>query len=1316
MNGLSHKQARRYMLAELDELLDDAQRLDLEAHLDSCPACRAEAQSFSTLTSRLRSEFHERWDAHDGPSQHVTANVRSRTRRIIMSNRVNIGLKALGGVALLVLLGFAVNFVVSQLRGHSVAANGTPDNNMPVNSLDAGDRLLAFTKVEDGNYDVYTIRADGSSLTNLTNDPAYDANPFWSPDGKHIAFESDRNGFMQIFLMDADGSNILQITNDETDHNLPLNIDGKTYPWSPDGSKILFLQSAPEGKAWTLGSINISGKNRTSLATGRISLSGVSWSPDGKYIGYVLNDSPDTASSPPDSIYIVDADGSNLREIKELIPQNESLDIKYYWSFGGQSVIFTATQNNLLQQTVYEFGPGTNTLRQKDTLKATVIDWEDEISFIRDVEKAGLSLVWQSTDGTSNTLDWDAPCWEFNARRSQDGNFAIGAYCPDNKSGFYWANSDGSTIKQLLDPLADDMIGSFGDIAWSPDDQYIAFNIATSEKTNMYILDVEESLKDPSIQPVKVVVGGGDLYLIPSWQPMTNEDVIQVEPSPQAGRRLLAFTMEKNGETDVYTVRADGSDLTNLTGDSNGSNPYWSPDGRRIAFNRNVGDRSQVFLMDADGSNVVQLTDDGDFNKLVAFEEGRDSDFNAWSPDGSKLVFVKLNFERTNDEGWMKLYVLNVGTRTQTPLTSEWGHYQSPAWSPDGKHIAFSTFSRFDEQGEPTRLSVHVVGADGSNPVDLTGSLPDGTFSIFLDWFSDGQAVLFNTYKQSDESAQVYEARLDGSLTELSRPIRANILDWWKGTALTGTPGETTVKWLRPDGTSSSLEVCPQASDTMRGASTRSKAGVLFFGVRCDRGEWRLYLANEDGTRAQKLVDPPLSTGDGVMADQAWSPDGNFIAFNISSGSGDDEMFILDVAATLNDSTLPPVWFNIGEIFSSTNSISWQPVITEETLAERLSQPYEGLVSFTSAVENGNLDIYTMRPDGSGLTNLTKDPAHDVDPYWSPDGKRIAFLSDRAGYMQIFTMNADGSDVFQVTHREADHEFAGADPWSPDGSTLVFIEKTPDGGQLIYTMEANGRNGLPLVYPPENYSSISWSPDGSHIAYIVLSEDTEPQIHVIDTSGNNTVIITDALPAGEVLYSWKYSWTQNGRAISFVAHRHIDEGQDQWVAYEAGVNGDRLVEKATSSTPMHSWEDGTAFIQGFDLSTLTWLRSDGTFSELDLLENCQPASNAQGGFLAQRSAVGSLLIGITCPNNDLWFYRSNPDGTEVNLLPASQVVAPGGLNGIFWSPADRYATLNISASGITSLYVLDVENGSILTTIPIGGGDLFHNISWQPMP
>jgi hypothetical protein len=123
MNGITHKQAKRYMLADLDGLLSESQRRDLETHLRDCEACRAESQSFSTLTSRLQSEFHSRWDVNDGPSKNVLKTIQSQTRRIIMSNRINLAFKALGGVAALLVLGLVINSVISLVSDNSSLAN-----------------------------------------------------------------------------------------------------------------------------------------------------------------------------------------------------------------------------------------------------------------------------------------------------------------------------------------------------------------------------------------------------------------------------------------------------------------------------------------------------------------------------------------------------------------------------------------------------------------------------------------------------------------------------------------------------------------------------------------------------------------------------------------------------------------------------------------------------------------------------------------------------------------------------------------------------------------------------------------------------------------------------------------------------------------------------------------------------------------------------------------------------------------------------------------------------------------------------------------
>ena len=174
-----------------------------------------------------------------------------------------------------------------------------------------------------------------------------------------------------------------------------------------------------------------------------------------------------------------------------------------------------------------------------------------------------------------------------------------------------------------------------------------------------------------------------------------------------------------------------------------------------------------------------------------------------------------------------------------------------------------------------------------------------------------------------------------------------------------------------------------------------------------------------------------------------------------------------------------------------------------------------------------------MNADGSNVTRLTNHPESDRSPAWSPDGRRIAFTSDRDGNDDIYVMNADGSNVTRLTNHPAEGRevyvmyadgsirlttAVGLSPaWSPDGRRIAF-HSNRDAKWEIYVMDADGSNVTRLTNHPAEGRFPAWSPDERRIAFQFF-RDGNFEIYVMNADGSNMTRLTNH-PGEDLWPAW----------------------------------------------------------------------------------------------------------------------------------------------------------------------------------------------------
>jgi TolB protein len=228
--------------------------------------------------------------------------------------------------------------------------------------------------------------------------------------------------------------------------------------------------------------------------------------------------------------------------------------------------------------------------------------------------------------------------------------------------------------------------------------------------------------------------------------------------------------------------------------------------------------------------------------------------------------------------------------------------------------------------------------------------------------------------------------------------------------------------------------------------------------------------------------------------------------------------------------------------------------------AAQAAAPSSGLIAFSLRGRDDNNAIYVVRPDGSGLRQLTRPQVRqgyggDSGPEWSPDGRRVAFERDLpawgADQFQVHVISANGRGERTLTAGPYDVMPA----WAPDSKRLAFVRLVIGDAvtvSSIYEVTLSGET-TELIAGTADVSP-AWSPDGRAIAFVRLIRGT-PQLFVADASGS------DVRPLG--IAGTQPAWSPDGRRLAFVSF--ADANGRTCVGRTCAANGEIYVVGADGS-------------------------------------------------------------------------------------------------------------------------------------------------------
>ena len=558
-----------------------------------------------------------------------------------------------------------------------------------------------------------------------------------------------------------------------------------------------------------------------------------------------------------------------------------------------------------------------------------------------------------------------------------------------------------------------------------------------------------------------------DVFLSPDGsstpERITDDPGLEYDPVLSPDGRWVVFTAERRGNPDLYVMQLSprGAPRLLIDADSMEDQATFSHDGKQLAFVSTASGNADVYLIDFDPQRTQLLRDAQNVTRTPSADLRP-----AFSPDGMSLLFTSDRDEPvtvvnpiTRLRGG-EIYLLDLKTGGPKRLTHAAGWDGSAAWSPDGKHIAFYSQRGLKPVFTQQQAQIWTMQVDGSDQhVLVAGDL----LAVSPEFLSDDRIAY--SRKNLDGSWELVSATLDGSDV---RPFNAGAYWGIKRGASSAfvafaASGDTSVA----EANRARQGPVPQSLGVVADAPFPRRIGnvdvdelpirgftALLSPVR-DEVVWtapggptgsELVLSALDGANRRQLI--PLGAAQGTFGGVSWSRDGDWVFF------------------TQGDHRQPEREGDVGKVRRDGTD---RRILTPDTKGSDTHPAACGrdLVVFRSA-RDGQFDLYVMRADGSDVRRLTNDPGSELFPVCSPDGSRIAFISDRdkpgSRLYELYVANvAQGlTNLTRVTTNDVQDGHPG---FSPDGAWVVF------------TSEAGGINDeeplvQSLVFGAQSYGEI----------------------------------------------------------------------------------------------------------------------------------------------------------------------------------------------------------------------------------------------------